>query len=301
MEYKLRCVHFSKISKKIFMAFLMCSALLVKSFALDEPAVPVDDSNLLVQGLEEYKSGDWTSATFLLRKAVTVPANSTAETWYMLIMSQMYSEDYSSALIDCDSFLNEFSESHLASYVTYQKGRALPYLNQNDDAVLVLSDFCHQNPDNEMYPSALYWIAECFYDDYNFDTSRTLYEKIVTSFPYDAKAKNAEYKLNTISQREREQKLLYLLKMTSEEYLSSRESYEKQLKQYKTEDSLDLRRQLKAANERIAELESAASETIAAAKKATNSTPAEDPAVVALKSKAAELQKLLDNQKNSSK
>lgn len=279
----------------------MCLAFAVKSFALDEPSAYVDNSNLLVQGLEEYKSGDWTSATFLLRKAVTVPANSTAETWYMLIMSQMYSEDYSSALIDCDSFLNEFSESHLASYVTYQKGRALHYLNQNDDSVLVLSDFCHQNPDNEMYPSALYWIAECFYDDYNFDTARTLYERIVSSFPDDAKAQDASYKLDTISQREREQKLLYLLKMTSEEYLNAKETYEKQIRQYKTEDTLDLRRQLKAANDRIAELEAAASETIAAAKKATKSTPAEDPDVVALKSKASELQKLLDNQKNSSK
>lgn len=279
----------------------MCLAFAVKSFALDEPSAYVDNSNLLVQGLEEYKSGDWTSATFLLRKAVTVPANSTAETWYMLIMSQMYSEDYSSALIDCDSFLNEFSESHLASYVTYQKGRALHYLNQNDDSVLVLSDFCHQNPDNEMYPSALYWISECFYDDYNFDTARTLYERIVSSFPDDAKAQDASYKLDTISQREREQKLLYLLKMTSEEYLNAKETYEKQIRQYKTEDTLDLRRQLKAANDRIAELEAAASETIAAAKKATKSTPAEDPDVVALKSKASELQKLLDNQKNSSK
>ena len=86
MEYKIRCVHFSKISKKIFLALFMCLAFAVKSFALDEPSAYVDNSNLLVQGLEEYKSGDWTSATFLLRKAVTVPANSTAETWYMLIM-----------------------------------------------------------------------------------------------------------------------------------------------------------------------------------------------------------------------
>lgn len=256
------------------------------------PAGPNESS--LVQGYEAFKNGEWTSATFFLRKAVGVPANATAEAWYMLIMSEMYAENYSSAVADCNSFLSSYSDSSLISYVQYQKGRALHYLGQNEDAVLILSDFCHQNPDNEMYPSALYWIAECFYADYNFDTARTMYERIVANYPDDSKASDAEYKLDMISQREREQKLLYLLKMTSEEYLSSRESYEKQLKQYQTEDTVNLRKQLKTANARIAELEAAASDTIIAAKKATQSVKTEDPDVVALKAKAALLQRLLD-------
>lgn len=209
-------------------------------------------------------------------------------------MSEMYAENYTSVLADCGTFLSSFPESPLAAYVQYQKGRTLHFLGQNEDAVLVLSDFCHQNPSNEMYPSALYWMAECFYADYNFETARTMYEKIVTSYPDDAKAAEAANKLDMISQREREQKLLYLLKVTSEEYLSSRENYEKQIKQYQTEDTLNLRKQLKAANARIAELESAASETLTAAKKATQSSQQEDPDVVALKAKAALLQQLLD-------
>lgn len=264
-------------------------------------APPAGSSNQLVQGYEAFKNADWTSATFFLRKAVTVPANSTAETWYMLVMSQMYSGDYTSVVADCDTFLSLFNASDLEPYIMYQKGRALHYLGQNEDSVLVLSDFCHQNPDNEMYPSALFWIAECFYADYNFDTARTMYERIVTDYPSDAKAPEAEHRLETISQREREQKLLYLLKMTSEEYLNARELYERQLKQYQTEDTLNLRKQLKAANARISELESAASETLAAARKATKASPGEDPDVVALKTKAAQLQKLIDQKYGAAK
>lgn len=264
-------------------------------------AIPASSDDALVQGYNSFKGGDWTSATFFLRKAVTVPVNSTQEAWYMLIMSELYSEDYKNAVADCNTFISSFPEGSLKPFVLYQKGRALHYLGQNEDSVLVLSDFCHQYPDNEMYPSALYWIAECFYADYNFDTARTMYERVVTDFPEDAKAQDAAYKLDTISQHEREQKLLYLLKMTSEEYLSMSENYEKLLKQYQTEDMLDLRKQLKAANARIAELESAASETLAAAKKASKTTaPEEDPDVVALKAKALQLQKLLDA-RNSAK
>ena len=264
-------------------------------------AAAASSQSALVQGYNSFKSGDWTSATIFLRKAVTQPANSTQEAWYMLIMSQMYSEDYKGAVTDCNTFITSFPEGSLKPFVQYQKGRALHYLGQNDDSVLVLSDFCHLYPSNEMYPSALFWIAECFYDDYNFDTARTMYERIVADFPDDAKAKDAEYKLDTIAQHEREQKLLYLLKMTSEEYLSTSENYEKLFKQYQTEDTLDLRKQLKAANARIAELEAAASETLAAAKKASKTTSStEDPDVVALKAKALQLQKLLDAQ-NSTK
>jgi len=291
-------------AKKLFLAGAALSLLAASQiFGEGVPSLDAARSGgeALVQGYDAFKSGDWTSASFFLRKSVTVPANSTQEAWYMLIMSEMYSGDYKTAVTDSNTFLGTFQEGSLKPFVQYQKGRALHYLGQNEDSVLVLSDFCHQYPENEMYPSALYWMAECFYDDYNFDTARTLYERVVADFPDDAKARDAEYKLDTISQHEREQKLLYLLKMTSEEYLSTSEQYEKLLKQYQTEDTLALRKQLKAANARIAELEAAAGETIAAAKKASAAGPAEDPDVVALKAKAIQLQKLLDKQNTGTK
>lgn len=271
--------------------FLLAAFMLA---AVPCAASSADDAQALVQGFDAYRSGDWTSAIFLLRKAVSVPANSTPETYYVLIMSEMYAGDFSAAEKDCSYFISAFNDPSLKPFVMYQRGRALHYLGQNDEAVLVLSDFCHQNPENEMYASALYWLAECFYADYNFDTARTLYERIVIDFTNDAKAADAEYKLEIISQREREQKLLYLLKMTSEEYLSAREAYEKQLKQYESEDLQSLRRQLRAANNRIAELEAAASETITAARYANSSSKTEDPGIAELKTKALQLQNLLD-------
>ncbi len=257
-------------------------------------------SQALVEGLEAYKSGDWTGAVFLLRRAVSSSENATADNYYMLIMSEMYAGDYVAAEKDCRYFLANFNEPSLKAFVTYQRGRTLHYLGKNDEAVNILSDFCHQNPDNEMYASALYWLAECFYDDYNYDTARTLYERVVTEFSEDAKASEAEYKLEMISQREREQKLLYLLKMTGEEYLSARENYEKQLKQYESEDLQSLRRQLQVANDRIAELEAAASETVQAAKY-TEKIPVKDPEVLSLKNKALQLQMLLDKQTGTGK
>ena len=255
------------------------------------------DESVLLQGYAAFRNADWSSATFFLRGALTSARNGTPEAWYMLIVSQMYSGDYESALLDCNSFLSDFPDSGLVSVVQYQKGRALHFLGQNENAVLVLSDFCHQHPDHEMYASGLYWIAECFYDDYNFDTARTMYERVVSEFPHDAKAADAQYKLDAISQRERERKLLYLLKVTGEEYLSARENFEKQLKQYATEDTMGLRRKLQEANDRIEELEAAAAETLAAAAAAQEASSAHVSSELrALKAKASQMQQILDEQ-----
>ena len=241
------------------MGKMKIAPLVAVTLALTAFPCPAAIDGSLIQGFESYRSGDWTSATLFLRRAVTSPQNSTPEAWYMLVMSQVYNGDFSNAVTDCGSFEERFPENPLLPYVQYQKGRALHFLGRNDSAVLVLSDFCHQNPGNELYPSALFWIAECFFADYNFETARSLYERIVSDYSGSVKASDARERLDAIAQHDREEKLLYLLKMTGEEYLSSRENYEKQLKKYQTEDLAALRRQLNDANARIKALEREAS------------------------------------------
>lgn len=209
----------------------------------------------LVQGFEAYRQEDWTSALFFLRKAVADSTVSTDETWYMLIMSEVYAGEYAAANADCDRFIKLFTFSQYMPYIQYQKGRCLHYLNQNENAVLVLSDFCHQNPESALYASALYWIAEAFFSEYNYDSARALYERIVIDFPDDAKVGAAQYRLESIDQRSREEKLLYLLKVTGEESLAAREEYERQIRQYEAEDKLGLRKQLNLAEARVSALE----------------------------------------------
>lgn len=211
-----------------------------------------------VRGLECYRKTDWTSAMFYLRKASeqSKKAPNGDEVLYMLIMSEMYAGEYKSAKADCEKFNAEYPESRYGSYISYQNGRALHFLKQNQNAVMVLSDFCHQNPDHELYASALYWIAESFYAEYNFDAARGLYERIVTDFPNDGKIADARYRIEMIEQRSREEKLLYLLKVTGEETLAAREDYERQIRLYQAEDKLGLRKQLVDAQRRVDELKS---------------------------------------------
>ncbi len=207
------------------------------------------------KGFDAFRKGDWISAILFLRKAVSSDIGFNDETLYLLIMSEINSGDYSSGLDDCNLFLEKFNSSKYASYIHFYRGKALHFLGRNEEAVLVLSDFCHQNQNSELYASALYWIAECFYAEYNFDSSRALYERIIYDFPDDSKASDARYRVEMIAQREREEKLLYLLKVTSEENLATREDYERQLKIFKTQDNLGLKKSLSDAQLKIKELE----------------------------------------------
>lgn len=219
------------------------------------------ESANLKQGADAYKNEDWTSAIFFLRKVVAVPGSMNDENMFMLIKSEIYAGEYRQAQNDCEKFLEQFAFSPYSEYVKYQNGRLLHLLARNEDAVLSLSDFCHQHPKSELYPLALFWIAESFYDEYNFESARGLYERVVGDYPACEKAPSAQYKLDLIERRAREEKLLYLLKVIGEENLSTREEYERQLRVYALEDENGVRHSLLDAQARIAELESLLEQT----------------------------------------
>lgn len=191
------------------------------------------ENDFLSKGYEAFSRGDWTGASMFLNRVVNSGENSSEEILYMLVTSLVYSEDYRDAVSFSDAFFSEYPGSPLASYVRYQKGKSLYFLEQYSEAIVCLSDFCHENINNPMYGTALFWLAECFYSDYDFETAKSLYRQLLEEFPGNEKSVEAGYRLSLIEQSQREQKLQYLLKVTGEEYLSARESYEKQIREYR--------------------------------------------------------------------
>lgn len=315
---------YRKILKKII---LLCLSFFAIPFAFCFSSIEAES---FVQGLSSYKNGDWEDACLYLKQSVNSAEYDIDSNWYMIIMSEVYSGNYNDTISDCNYFIENYSDSNLISFVEYQRGRAYHSVGLNDNAVMALSSFCNEYPDSEMYSSALFWIAECFYDDYDFETARALYERIVTEYPNSSKKEDSEFKLYLITQHDREQKLLYLLKMTGEEYINYRETYEKQLRMMQTDDMAELRKQLKNANARINELENNVSakpspvaipkeniitsvdsamseESFAELEKEaeteiTNKTASQvDEEMLSLKAKAALIQRLLNEEKGEGK
>lgn len=292
-----------KAGGKICAAGIILFAAAFSGFA--QNSNPGVASAAFVQGAKAFGSGEWMSAIFQLRKAVSYDENNNADTWYMLIAAEMYAGEYKNAFQDCEVYLSSFAGSPYDSYVLYHKGRALFFMGEYENSVLVLSDFCHQYSGHEMYPSALYWIAESFFAGYNYEDAKVLYETVVNNYPDDAKAPAARFRIDTIAQSFREEKLLYLLKETGEEYLAAKEEYERQLKYAGAENSGEARRRILDLQKNASELEKKVQELTEenSALKArlderqlqdSEAKRQADEFILELKRKAAQAQNLLD-------
>lgn len=212
-------------------------------------------SMAFVEGCKAYSTGDWSSAKIMLKKAVSYTQNQNADTYYMLISAEINAGDYKGALEDCNYYLDNFKNSIYYPRISYQKGKLLYNLGEYEKSIIALSDFCHQYENNELYPYALFYIGESLYEGYRYNDALEIYDRVVTEFPDFEKVSAAKYKMESISQRSREEKLLYLLKQTGEEYLSAKEDYEKQLRQYNSESVALTRQKLQETQIRNEELE----------------------------------------------
>lgn len=208
-----------------------------------------------VEGCKSYSQGDWTSAKFMLKKAVSYPENLNADTYYMLISAEVNAGDDRSALDDCNIYLESFPGSIYYPRICYQKGKVLYNLGEYEKSIIALSDFCHQNEKSDLYSYALFYIGESLFAGYKYQDAAAIYDRVVTEFPDSPKASAAQYRIDSIMQRQREEKLLYLLKQTGEEYLSAKEEYEKQLRQYNSESINNTRQKLVETQTRNEELE----------------------------------------------
>lgn len=238
----------------IIIAFVLC----VSTVAFSNQTA----ASSYLEGCNAYAKGDWNTAVFLLEKAKAYSDYDNPDTAYMLITAKIYSGDERTALQDCENFLMEYPQSIYEERVQYTRGKILYNLGEYERAIVVLSDFCHRSTDKSLYPSALFYIAESLFAGYKYDEAEKFYEQIITEFPESDKTSAAQYRIETISQRSREEKLLYLLKQTGEEYLAAKEDYERQLKLYNSdainttrERLVDAQMKNKALEEQIADLE----------------------------------------------
>ena len=298
--------------KKFTAAAVICASVFMYAAASESA------SSAFVEACKSYSRGEWADAKFQLKKAVSYKENLNPDTYFMLIMAEVYDGDNKNALDDCNFYLENFSDSMYYSRVYYQKGKLLYSLGEYEKSIVVLSDFCHRYDKDELYSYALFYIGESLFAGYKYDEAGSVYERIVTEFPESPKTPAAQYRLETILQRGREEKLLYLLKQTGEEYLSAKEEYERQLRLYNSEAMDSTRQKLAAAQARnetlekqVAELElqiaalknnqAEADRIIAELKEAgEKDIPAPEPfdekkyQLKLLKEKALEAQKMLD-------
>ena len=204
-------------------------------------------NDALLPALEAYAQEDWASAIMLFKKAYNENKNAEEDALYWLILAQMSAGETRSALNDCNAFLAKFPNNKNCAEIAYQRARALYLLEQNDEAIKQFYDFVKQNPEHEKVSFALFWIAETLYNYKNYERATLFYRMIVDEYSSSPKREASLYRLELIQQREREEELLQLLKITHEESLKAAEEYENKRRSYE--------QAIEAYQKRIFELE----------------------------------------------
>ncbi|MGI5174061.1 hypothetical protein H0R92_10760 [Treponema sp. OMZ 840] len=215
----------------------------------------------LVYGLEAYKNKDWSNALFFLRKAAGVRHTSSEEIWLLMILSEMNVNDYYAVIRDADIFKRRFPLSPYIPHVEYQTQLARFGLELYEDAAKGFSSFISQYPGHTLIPSALFWTAESLYRLYEYGKARPLYKRVVDEYPESQKYAESMYRLELLKQREREEKLLYLLRVTGEEAAAAREDYERQNKVLQSEETIQLKRKVQKLEEQVEMLQNAYEES----------------------------------------
>ncbi len=208
----------------------------------------------LVQGLEAYRLGNWEDSVFFLKRTSSFQEASSDSVWYFVVMAEMNLGDYNAALRDGTMFLNFFPESSYIPEITFQTLYAGYELEMYDEAITGFSAFIQEYPNNNLTSSAIFFTGESLYNVYEFERSKSLFQRLVAEYPNSSKFDDAVFRLELLEQREREEKLLYLLRVTGEEAVAAKEDYERQIKQLQSEETIILRKrlqELEADNSRL--------------------------------------------------
>lgn len=250
-----------KASGKTF--FAVCFALVLCAVSLvqaqDAPRYAYDED--LVYGLEAYKNKDWSNALFFLRKASGVKESSSEEVWLLMILTEMHVSDYYAVLRDADVFSRRFPSSRYIPHIEYQIQLARFGLGLYEESAEGFSAFAATYSDHPLLPSALFWAGESLYRQYEYARALPLYKRVVDEYPESSKYAESVYRIELLKQREREEKLLYLLRVTGEEAASAREDYERQVKLLQGEEALSLKRNVQKLEEKLAALQTSYEES----------------------------------------
>jgi tetratricopeptide (TPR) repeat protein len=147
-------------------------------------------------------------------------------------MSELSSEDYTTALQDIDRFTASFPSDVRVPDTQYQKGRIQYILGKYEDSIKTLYGFLTSWPNHAMTPSSYYWIGENLYAVGRFDEARSIFNLVLAKYPDSVKREACVYRISLIDQTDKQDELLKLLKMSHEESLKIIEDYQRREKTY---------------------------------------------------------------------
>ncbi len=218
----------------VLLLLMGCSFLLFSS----------EGDDIFREGLDSFERGEYFSAyrqfTRLAEEESFYYYRANAVFWQGKSLYMM--GDYVQAGSLLDQFLMNWPDNSYYEEALYLIGKNYYSQGNYEAAVDGFIRFSEEYSRSVYLSHALYWMGEALYSLGHIEEARQLYDRVINEFPDSPKKEAARYRNALIDIKEREEKLLELLKWSHEEFLKSGQEsnqekavYEEALKAYQNQ------------------------------------------------------------------
>jgi TolA-binding protein len=187
------------------------------------------------KGLDLFRKSQFSEALSVFQNILLNPslAAKQDDIQYWIALSYMGIKDYDNAERSVSQYLSSHGPA-APSYADalYQQARIYFLQGRFESAISVFNSFLSAYPNHDFYPSALFWSGECMYQLGHFEEAAKVFTALTQSYPGGVKTEAANYRLELIKLKYREEELLRLLKWSHEDSLKMVEEYKKREKTY---------------------------------------------------------------------
>jgi tetratricopeptide (TPR) repeat protein len=199
-------------------------------YGQNRPAVPDE----LADGLSAFEDGNLERAVRLFDAAVDAPGSAyDGHALYWKGRTYLALGRLDDAANTFDQFVNTYSEHPYLEESRYQRARVFYLDNQYEAAIQSLARFLELYPESEFSANALFWTAESLLALGKLDEAERLFREVTVNYPRSFRFEAAQYRLEILELKRRENELLTLLQWSHEEYLQALELYDQREREYR--------------------------------------------------------------------
>ena len=189
---------------------------------------------LMLDAIDYFGNGKYNEALLNCRDVILDPRLEAlhADAYFWMAKSYLALNEYAEAEKNLEFYLLNYRDNDFYEEALYQKGRLLYLQGEYESSIQIFFQFQDIYPKSVFLANSYFWIAESLFMMGNLEDAYAIFSMITKTFPTSYKVEAAAYRMKLIEQKDRENELLKLLKMSHEDNLKSLEDFQRREREY---------------------------------------------------------------------
>jgi TolA-binding protein len=206
---------------------LLCLLVLTSAVYGQETSEAADGQELVSEGIESFEAGNYQQALSTFREVLFEPGFSGEhdDAYFWIARSALALNRLEEAAENLEFFISAYPEHPRFAEAHYLRGRVLYLQADYAQAIRAFEDFIQRFPESPFIANAYYWTGEAVLALGRLDQAERLFLTVIRDFPRSFRVEAAQYRVNIIELRRREEELLQLLRWSHEEAIRSADEF----------------------------------------------------------------------------